>query len=104
MIKLFPDIQLLNQDLHTLEPHLDKTVIPDLRKLIEYWNIREQIVHIRQGFINIQNYLQEQIIDQPSSFSEVLSDISENASGAVCFEAYENYYNNYSKHYLSSSI
>ncbi len=105
LIKLFPDMQVSDQDLHTLAPLLDHAVIPDLKKLIDYWKIHEQIAHIRQGCVNVLSHLQGQTSDESSSSSlKDTLDITETASGATCYEAYENYCVNYSQRYPDQAL
>ncbi|CAF3815715.1 unnamed protein product [Rotaria sp. Silwood1] len=87
-----------------LTPLLDRAVIPDLKKLIDYWKIHERIAHIRQGSINVLRHLQGQTTNEPSSPLNAAPDITQEPSGATCYEGYENYCINYSQRYSDDAL
>ncbi|CAF3798053.1 unnamed protein product, partial [Rotaria sp. Silwood1] len=102
--EMFSNMQTADQDLQTLTPLLDRAVIPDLKKLIEYWKIHERIAHIHQGSINVLKHLQGQTTDEPSSPLKAALNTTQEPSGAACYEAYENYCINYSQHYSDDAL
>lgn len=104
LIKLFPNMQFADKDLYILAPLLDSAVIPDLKKLIDYWKSHERIAHIRQGTITVLKHLQGQTIAEPTSSSEAVLAITEETEGAICHEAYETYCLNYSQRYSDQAL